>query len=131
MTGWMVTVVVGVGWWWGVSVSVSVCLCLFGGGGVCLGGWGGGWWWWFWWLIKGYGLLVCCGKTSHKCRANSNVLRPEESTTTSPLYTILHYTRGERLSQTYSLIGQEIQFSSYCPIRARELYLLSNQNVSL
>ena len=40
-------------------------------------------------------------------------------------------TRGERLLQTSTLIGQEIQLSSSGPIRARELYLISNQNTSL
>ena len=39
--------------------------------------------------------------------------------------------RGERLLQTSTLIGQEIQLSSSCPIRASELYLLSDQNMSL
>ena len=39
--------------------------------------------------------------------------------------------RGKRLLQTSALIGQEIQLSSSCPIRARELHLLSNQRMSL
>ena len=39
--------------------------------------------------------------------------------------------RGERLLQTHTLIGQEIQLSSSCPIRDRELYQLSNRNMSL
>ena len=36
--------------------------------------------------------------------------------------------RGERISQTHTLIGQEKQLSSSCPIRAR--YLLANQSMS-
>ena len=39
--------------------------------------------------------------------------------------------RAERLLQTHILIGQEKQLSSSCPIRARELYLFSNQNMIL
>ena len=39
--------------------------------------------------------------------------------------------RGERLLQTHTPIGQEIQLSSSCPIRDEELYLLSNHNMSL
>ena len=39
--------------------------------------------------------------------------------------------RGERLLQTLSMIGQEIQLSSSCPIRATELYISSNQSSSL
>ena len=38
--------------------------------------------------------------------------------------------RGERLLQTYTLIGREIQLQSFCPIRAREFSLLSNQSMS-
>ena len=37
--------------------------------------------------------------------------------------------RGERLLQTHTLIGQKIQQSSSCPIRARTLYLLPNQGM--
>ena len=39
--------------------------------------------------------------------------------------------RGERLLQTPTLIGQDIQLSSSCPIRARQLHLLSNQSMCL
>ena len=39
--------------------------------------------------------------------------------------------RGERLLQTSTLIGQKVQLSSSCPIRARERYLLSNQSMRL
>ena len=39
--------------------------------------------------------------------------------------------RGERLLQTSTLIGKEIQLSSSNPITARELYLLSNQSFVL
>ena len=42
-----------------------------------------------------------------------------------------HLARDERLLQTRTLIGQEIQLRSSCPIRARELYLLSNQSTRL
>ena len=38
---------------------------------------------------------------------------------------------GERLLKTSTLIGQEIQLSSSCPITARELYLWANQSMSL
>ena len=40
------------------------------------------------------------------------------------------YFRGERLSKTHALIGQGMQLGSSCPIRAGELYLLSNQSNS-
>ena len=40
-------------------------------------------------------------------------------------------TRGERLLQTLTLIGQEVQLSSSCPTRATGRYLLSNQSMSL
>ena len=38
---------------------------------------------------------------------------------------------GERLSLTHTPIGQEIQLSSSRPIKARKLYLLSNQIMTL
>ena len=38
--------------------------------------------------------------------------------------------RGERLLQTHTLVGQEVQLPSFDRKRATELYLLSNQNMS-
>ena len=40
-------------------------------------------------------------------------------------------TRGGWLLQTHTLIGQELQLSSSDWTRATELYLLSNQSISL
>ena len=39
--------------------------------------------------------------------------------------------RGERLLQTQTLIGQEVQLPSSDWTRATKLYLLSNQSMSL
>ena len=43
------------------------------------------------------------------------------------LYSTPSLARGERLLHPHIMIGQEIQLGSSCPIRAKELYLLSNQ----
>ena len=41
------------------------------------------------------------------------------------------HNRGERLLQTYMMIGQEVQLSSSDWTRATDLHLLSNQSTSL
>ena len=48
-----------------------------------------------------------------------------------PFYLVPLFTMCERLLQIHTLIGQEVKLSSCCPIRATELYLLSNQNTCL
>ena len=68
--------------------------------------------------------------TTYTCTALQTTSTLAKHYTTFSLY-CAHNSRGERLLQTHILIGQELQLHSSCPTRARNLYLLSNQNMSL